>query len=104
MVGRAKVTNGALASVPRTVRRGSSFTLHLLTDTTMPDTAAQETLAITGMTCDHCVRAVRQAIGRVEGAEATSVSIGTATVAYNREDARADVIAAIKSEGYALAG
>ncbi len=70
----------------------------------MPDTTAQETLTITGMTCEHCVRAVRQAIDGVDGAHAESVAIGTATVTYNRGDARADVREAVQSEGYAIAG
>ena len=55
------------------------------------------------MTCDHCVRAVRQAIDRVDGAKAQSVAIGSATVAYDRQGAMSDVIAEIESEGYAAA-
>ncbi len=70
----------------------------------MSDTAAQETLTITGMTCDHCVRAVRQAIDRVDGAQAKDVAIGTATVAYEQREVRSDVIAAIESEGFAISG
>ena len=70
----------------------------------MSDTTAQETLTIPGMTCDHCVRAVRQAIDRVDGAQANSVSIGSATVTYDQREVRSDVIEAIQSEGYAIAG
>ncbi len=70
----------------------------------MSDTAAHETLTITGMTCEHCVRAVRQAIDSVDGAQAQSVAIGTATVAYDEREVRSDVIEAIESEGYAIAG
>lgn len=43
----------------------------------------QVTLKIDGMSCGHCVKAVEQAITSVEGANAESVAIGTATVAFD---------------------
>ena len=62
-----------------------------------------ETLTITGMSCDHCVRAVREALDGIDGVETESVSIGEATI--RRDEARASldgIAAALDEEGYAL--
>ena len=59
------------------------------------------TLTIEGMTCDHCVRAVRGAIEKMPSAEVEKVEIGSATVRY--DPARVDEEAltdAIADEGY----
>ena len=60
-----------------------------------------ETLTISGMSCGHCVAAVRHALDGVEGAEVEEVRIGEARVAYDpaRTD-RAALAAALAEEGY----
>jgi copper chaperone len=61
------------------------------------------TLKITGMSCDHCVRAVAAALGRVSGVERTAVDLraGRATIDYDesRTTPRA-LAAAVMDEGY----
>jgi copper chaperone len=62
-----------------------------------------ETLAIDGMTCEHCVRAVREALEGIDGVEVESVRVGEARVRL--DDARATrdgIAAAIEEEGYTL--
>ncbi|HEX8385327.1 MAG TPA: heavy-metal-associated domain-containing protein [Rubricoccaceae bacterium] len=64
-----------------------------------------ETLTIEGMTCEHCVRAVREALEGVDGVEVESVRVGEARVRL--DDARADragLAAALDEEGYTLVG
>ncbi len=42
-----------------------------------------EILQIEGMSCGHCVKAVRQALEAVEGVEVEHVEIGAATIRYD---------------------
>ena len=59
-------------------------------------------IAITGMSCGHCVASVNRALGQLEGVEVQEVKVGSATVAYDPEKISADRIAqAIEQEGYA---
>lgn len=59
-------------------------------------------LDIEGMTCDHCVRAVRTALEGVEGARVDSVAIGSATVRYDPSRTSPDALVdAVNDEGYA---
>src|SRR4051812_42364788 len=66
------------------------------------------TLAVTGMTCEHCVNAVRQELGALPGVQQVSVDLvngGTSQVQVS-SDAALDpdqVVAAIDEAGYALA-
>lgn len=63
-----------------------------------------ETLTIAGMSCDHCVRAVREALAGIDGVDVETVSIGEATVRLDASRAsRAGIAAALDEEGYALA-
>lgn len=58
-------------------------------------------LAVGGMSCGHCVMAVKQAIASVEGATAESVDIGKATVSF--DPARTNIgalIDAVADAGY----
>jgi copper chaperone CopZ len=60
------------------------------------------------MTCDHCVRAVKEEIGQLAGVSAVAVDlvvdgVSTVTVTSAAPLAEADVAAAIDEAGYALA-
>jgi len=58
-------------------------------------------LTIEGMTCEHCVRAVRGALEKVPGAQVESIELGAATVKVDpqRVDDEA-LVDAIADEGY----
>lgn len=63
-----------------------------------------ETLTIQGMSCDHCVRAVKQAIEEV-GAGVTRVEVGQAEISYDETKiSREKIILAIEEEGYKVVG
>jgi copper chaperone len=61
-------------------------------------------LNVTGMTCDHCVHAVTEAVSQVEGVDEVKVSLDekSAVVRGGQFDV-AHVIAAIEEEGYEAA-
>jgi copper chaperone len=62
----------------------------------------QTTIAIQGMSCGHCVAAVKGALGQLEGVEVQEVKVGSATVAYDPCSVTPERIAeAVTSEGYA---
>ncbi|MEM6327108.1 MAG: cation transporter [Bacteroidota bacterium] len=64
-----------------------------------------ETLTIKGMSCTHCVSAVREALERVPGASVVSVEIGRAEADMDpTRAARADLIAAIEDAGFDVTG
>lgn len=61
------------------------------------------TLSIGGMSCGHCVSAVRRALEGVEGVKVEEVSVGQATIAYEPGTATPERITeAIADEGYAV--
>ena len=62
------------------------------------------TFSVTGMTCDHCRRAVTQEISAVDGVESVDVDLasGTVTVSTARPVDRADIAAALDEAGYVL--
>jgi copper chaperone CopZ len=61
------------------------------------------TLAIDGMSCEHCVRAVRQALEGVQGVQVEEVAIGRATVQYDPSRVSREAIAdAVADEGYTV--
>ncbi|MFC5177532.1 heavy-metal-associated domain-containing protein [Nocardioides taihuensis] len=64
------------------------------------------TYAVTGMTCDHCARAVRQEVGALPGVTAVHVEVATGdvTVTSDRPLARDEVAGAVDEAGYQLAG
>ena len=74
-----------LASTPRTFIGSTTFT-------------------VTGMTCEHCRRAVTEEISGVDGVESVSVDLatGSVTVTAARPVDRADIAAAVDEAGYAL--
>ena len=62
-----------------------------------------DTLALDGMSCAHCVRAVRTALESVPGVTVDDVTIGEARVRYDDESVSRDAIAhAVADEGYPL--
>lgn len=62
------------------------------------------TFQITGMTCEHCRRAVTEEIGRIPGVSGVSVDLasGSATVTATDPVDRADVAHAVDEAGYTL--
>ena len=62
-----------------------------------------ETLTIDGMTCQHCVRAVQEALEGVDGVTVESVQIGEARVDVDETRATtAGIATALEEEGYTL--
>jgi copper chaperone len=59
------------------------------------------TLAIEGMTCGHCVRAVRDALEGLPAVEVEAVEVGSATVRRDPERVTDAMLAdALADEGY----
>ncbi len=62
-----------------------------------------DTLQISGMSCGHCVRTVREALEDVEGAEVLSVDVGTARVSYDPEQVGRDrLVDAVEGVGFGV--
>ena len=66
---------------------------------------SESTYVVTGMTCEHCVNAVTEEVGRVPGVDGVVVDLATGRVrvtgtAYTDEQIRA----AVDEAGYELAG
>ena len=61
--------------------------------------------AVTGMTCGHCVSAVSDEVGRIDGVTAVDVDLATGSVTVTSAAALddADVREAIDEAGYELA-
>lgn len=63
-----------------------------------------ETLTIDGMSCGHCVNAVKNAIEEA-GAKAETVEIGKARIEYDETKlTREKIVLAIEDEGYKVVG
>ena len=61
-------------------------------------------LDITGMTCDHCVRSVTNALKDVEGVQDAVVSLDEKRAVVTAEDVDLPaLIAAVEEEGYEAA-
>ena len=59
------------------------------------------TLTIEGMTCEHCVRAVRGRLEQTPGVKVGGVQVGSATLEYDPAKTTVDDIEeAIADEGY----
>jgi len=68
----------------------------------MDNTNTRATLTISGMSCGHCVSAVKQALGEVNGVTIEQVAIGSATVQYDPAVVQPSAIAdAVSDAGYA---
>ena len=66
---------------------------------------ATSTYAVVGMTCGHCVDAVRDEVGKVDGVTSVDVELasGTVTVESERPVDPAAVTAAVAEAGYEVA-
>ena len=62
---------------------------------------AEAKFKIEGMSCQHCVMAVKKAIGGVPGILESDVQVGSALVKYDESKAKeTDIKAAIEKAGY----
>ena len=62
-----------------------------------------QTLSVSGMTCEHCVRAVKQEVGEISGVTQVDVELGTpstVTVQSTEPISRQDLVEAIDEAGY----
>lgn len=66
----------------------------------MPET----TFHVVGMTCEHCVSAVREEVGRIDGVSEVAVDLDAAkiTVTSSRPVSDTDVRSAVEEAGYEL--
>lgn len=62
------------------------------------------TLLVEGMTCDHCVSAIRTAVGQVEGVTGVDVDLasGEVTVTADQPPDESALRAAVEDAGYDL--
>jgi copper chaperone CopZ len=67
-------------------------------------TAHHKTITVTGMTCEHCVRAVHDELTALDGVQGVQVDLATGRVDIHsdRELAPAAVAAAVDEAGYQL--
>jgi copper ion binding protein len=66
----------------------------------------EATYSVTGMTCDHCVRAVEAEIGKIAGVSSVTADLGAGRVTLC-SDAPVDpdvVRAAVEEAGYEVGG
>lgn len=72
----------------------------------MGDTTTIAEYVVTGMVCQHCVSAVSQEIGAIEGVTDVQVDLATGRVSVTSNHALDDaaVRAAIDEAGYEIAG
>jgi copper chaperone len=67
--------------------------------------STRTTFTVTGMTCEHCVRAVRDEVAKVDGVTGVDVDLagGTVTVTSDAPVDDAAVAAAVDEAGYEVA-
>jgi copper chaperone len=64
---------------------------------------AEAKLKIDGMSCQHCVAAVKKALCEVPGVDSTDVEIGSATVRYDdAKTSQKDLEAAVEKAGFSV--
>ncbi len=62
-----------------------------------------EHIQISGMSCNHCVMAVRKELGKISGLKTDEVVIGSASVTYDELQVRREQIDdAIRKAGYTI--
>lgn len=63
----------------------------------------RQTVEIGGMSCGHCVKAVKDALAELDGVTTEEVRIGRATVSFDESTIPADSIAEkIRDAGYTV--
>ena len=61
----------------------------------------QQKLEVSGMSCGHCVGAVRQALAAVPGVKVEDVRIGSASVSFDESTTTVgDLVDAVSDAGY----
>ena len=95
-------SNGKAASATESLS-SESLPSESGTSTAMSMSTEHLTLDIDGMSCQHCVQSVREALGGVDGAEVDAVNVGHATVRFDPERTdRAALAQAVEEAGYAV--
>ncbi len=61
-------------------------------------------LQIDGMSCQHCVRAVEEALTGVAGVEVNAVQVGSASITASAETGIEQIRMAIEEEGFTVGG
>jgi Cu+-exporting ATPase len=64
----------------------------------------RQTISVTGMTCQNCVRHVIKALASLPGVQSTEVDLktGSASLETEREVPHAELAAALEEAGYSL--
>jgi copper chaperone CopZ len=64
------------------------------------------TYSVTGMTCDHCVRAVKSEVEKIAGVASVTVDLGAGRLILASEEPvdPASVRAAVEEAGYEVTG
>jgi copper chaperone len=67
-------------------------------------TAHHKTITVTGMTCEHCIRAVQEELTALDGVQSVQVDLasGRVEIHSDRELAPAALAAAVDEAGYQL--
>jgi len=66
---------------------------------------AEITIKIDGMSCQHCVAAVKKAVDAIDGVSSSNVEVGSATVNFDESKTGSNAISgAIQSAGYKIIG
>jgi copper chaperone len=69
------------------------------------ETMTETTIAIEGMSCQHCVMRVKKALDGLPGVSKAEVAIGSAVITFDESRLkREDVKAAIEKAGYKVTG
>ena len=64
----------------------------------------QQRFDVQGMTCDHCVRAVTDAVRALDANARIDIDLTAGRVEVESDAERARIAQAIRSEGYTVAG
>jgi copper chaperone CopZ len=63
------------------------------------------TLKIDGMSCQHCVMGVKEAIDKIEGVSSSNVSVGNARIVFDEsKTTKVDFVKAVQDAGYKVVG
>jgi len=101
MQGPGAWTLIASASKKRPTRLTTAITVATITFLWNADGMSNTiSLAIEGMSCGHCVRAVKSALMGIAGVEDADVEIGRATVRAGSAVALDALVAVLEEEGY----